>query len=347
MGTSLGVSDTMALISSKLSNIVPFSCCALFLYTEETETLRCRFATGVEAEIVQQLTVRTARGSPAGSRAIAGRSSTHARARISRPAGMPTRRHCSRRSSARWSSTSVSSARWRFTTSTPAVYTEDHRRLLDRVSEQAAAVIYNSIVFEQTQEDSLTDPLTGAAEHALHVHAPHARAGAAEPAEVGSVAAGDGPGQLQGNQRHLRAPRRRPRAARSRRRAARRNPALRHLRPLCGRRVHRRALGMRRGRGRAEAARAADGRRRPASSKRGPARCCRSRISIGAAVFPHDGDSYETLLATADSRMYRDKTRRKKQGGSGGGGDSSPSRSSSRPGALTQSDVQRAAVGVL
>jgi tetratricopeptide (TPR) repeat protein len=35
-----------------------------------------------------------------------------------------------------------------------------HRRLLDRISEQAAAVIYNSVVFEQTQEDSLTDPLT-------------------------------------------------------------------------------------------------------------------------------------------------------------------------------------------
>jgi hypothetical protein len=30
-------------------------------------------------------------------------------------------------------------------------------------------------------------------------------------------------------------------------------------------------------------------------------------------VFPHDGDSYETLLATADGRMYRDKTRRKRQ----------------------------------
>ena len=43
----------------------------------------------------------------------------------------------------------------------PAFYTDDHRRLLDRISEQAAAVIYNSIVFEQTQEDSLTDPLTG------------------------------------------------------------------------------------------------------------------------------------------------------------------------------------------
>jgi diguanylate cyclase (GGDEF)-like protein len=40
-------------------------------------------------------------------------------------------------------------------------YRDDHRRLLDRVCEQAAAVIHNSIVFEQAQEDSLTDPLTG------------------------------------------------------------------------------------------------------------------------------------------------------------------------------------------
>src|SRR4029453_17480714 len=38
---------------------------------------------------------------------------------------------------------------------------DDHRRLLERVAEQAGAVLHNSIVFEQTQEDSLTDPLTG------------------------------------------------------------------------------------------------------------------------------------------------------------------------------------------
>src|SRR5688572_32320542 len=36
-------------------------------------------------------------------------------------------------------------------------YTDDHRRLLDRVSEQASAVIHNSIVFEQTQEDSRSE----------------------------------------------------------------------------------------------------------------------------------------------------------------------------------------------
>jgi diguanylate cyclase (GGDEF)-like protein len=32
--------------------------------------------------------------------------------------------------------------------------------------------------------------------------------------------------------------------------------------------------------------------------------------SAGAAVFPHDGTSYETLLAEADHRMYRDKAAR-------------------------------------
>jgi GGDEF domain-containing protein len=43
-----------------------------------------------------------------------------------------------------------------------------------------------------------------------------------------------------------------------------------------------------------------------------PGQLLQITISIGAAIFPHDGDSYETLLATADSRMYRDKTRRKR-----------------------------------
>jgi GGDEF domain-containing protein len=36
-------------------------------------------------------------------------------------------------------------------------------------------------------------------------------------------------------------------------------------------------------------------------------------ISAGAAVFPQDGDSYDALLATADSRMYSDKAMRKRE----------------------------------
>jgi diguanylate cyclase (GGDEF)-like protein len=44
----------------------------------------------------------------------------------------------------------------------------------------------------------------------------------------------------------------------------------------------------------------------------GPGRRLPLSISAGAAVFPHDGKTYESLLATADSRMYRDKSNRKR-----------------------------------
>jgi diguanylate cyclase (GGDEF)-like protein len=34
-------------------------------------------------------------------------------------------------------------------------------------------------------------------------------------------------------------------------------------------------------------------------------------IAAGVSVFPHDGDTYEALLAQADTRMYQDKSARK------------------------------------
>jgi diguanylate cyclase (GGDEF)-like protein len=65
-------------------------------------------------------------------------------------------------------------------------------------------------------------------------------------------------------------------------------------------------------------------------------------ISVGAAVFPHDGDSYEMLLATADSRMYRDKTKRKRESS---GGDHEPSKGTSPT--MSEVDLQRSAIGIL
>jgi diguanylate cyclase (GGDEF)-like protein len=76
-------------------------------------------------------------------------------------------------------------------------------------------------------------------------------------------------------------------------------------------------------------------------------------ISIGASVFPHDGDSYETLLATADSRMYRDKTRRKRPAPSspdrnGDGDHGDPTVKPTAPTAsLSDVDLKRAATGIL
>ena len=67
-------------------------------------------------------------------------------------------------------------------------------------------------------------------------------------------------------------------------------------------------------------------------------------ISIGAAVFPQDGGSYETLLATADSRMYQDKTGRKRRGF----GDAPlAALASSSFSELTENDIHRAAAGIL
>ena len=75
-----------------------------------------------------------------------------------------------------------------------------------------------------------------------------------------------------------------------------------------------------------------------------PAKTLPLAISVGASIFPHDGDSYETLLATADSRMYRDKTRRKREAGvqHGDGHARTP-----RPSGVSDGDVDRAAVGIL
>ena len=84
-----------------------------------------------------------------------------------------------------------------------------------------------------------------------------------------------------------------------------------------------------------------------------PGRILPLAISVGAAVFPHDGDTYETLLATADSRMYRDKTRRKRSSPSspdrnGDGDHGEPTVKPTAPTAsLSETDLKRAATGIL
>jgi diguanylate cyclase (GGDEF)-like protein len=76
-----------------------------------------------------------------------------------------------------------------------------------------------------------------------------------------------------------------------------------------------------------------------------PGRRVQLGISVGAAVFPQDGESYESLLATADSRMYQDKAGRKRRGGR----DTARHKvlASSQFPELTETDIQRAAAGIL
>jgi diguanylate cyclase (GGDEF)-like protein len=344
MGSSLGVSDTMALISSKLSNIVPFSCCALFLYNDESETLRCRFATGLEAETIQQLTIRNGHG-------LTGWVARNRRPLVNaRPstdleaAGFPsdqTALHSALVCPLLFNERFIGTISVYHTE--PSVYTDDHRRLLDRISEQAAAVIYNSIVFEQTQEDSLTDPLTALPNTRfmfMHLTRELARAERLKSEVSLLVMDLDNFKDINDTYGHHVG----DRALRDVASVLRTG-----IRPydICVRYAGDEFIVVLSGCGGEEAERKRLDLQRAVDSlqfEARPGKMLPLAISVGAAVFPYDGDSYETLLATADSRMYRDKTRRKRESGAAhGDGHALPA----RPSGVSDGDVDRAAVGIL
>src|SRR5437867_2383294 len=161
MGTSLGVSDTMALISSKLSKIVPWSGCALFLHQPEVDSLRCRFAAGVDAPRLLNTSLKVGEG-------LSGWVARNRRTLINADPGgtfraavaaTPTALQAAIICPLQFNDTFIGCLALYHLERNH--YSDDHRRLLERIAEQAAAVLHNSIVFEQMQEDSLTDPLTG------------------------------------------------------------------------------------------------------------------------------------------------------------------------------------------
>jgi diguanylate cyclase (GGDEF)-like protein len=344
MGTSLGVADTMALISAKLSNLVPFSCAALFLYDENTETLRCRFATGVDAEIIQQITVHTGEG-------LTGWVARNRRALVNaRPSAdleaagvadlqtnLQSALVCPLLFSERFIGTlSVYHVE-------PGYYRDDHRRLLDRVSEQAAAVINNSMLFEQTQEDSLTDPLTGLPNTRflfMHLTRELARAERLKQEVALLVMDLDNFKSINDSHGHHVGDRALCEVARVLRTA---------IRPydICVRYAGDEFIVVLSGCNTEEAE------SKRAELQQGiddvffearPGKRLDLGISVGAAVFPQDGESYEALLATADNRMYQDKSRRKRPGARGTTRQES---GNSQYPDVTEVDIQKAATGIL
>lgn len=345
MGTSLGVSDTMALISAKLSNLVPFSCAALFLYDEESETLRCRFATGTDAEVIQQIAVHTGEGLT-GWVARNRRALVNARPSADLEAAGLSQLHTNLQSAL--VCPLLFSERFIGTLSVyhvdAAFYRDDHRRLLDRVSEQAAAVINNSMLFEQTKEDSLTDPLTGLPNTRflfMHLTRELARAERLKSEVSLLVMDLDNFKSINDSHGHHVGDRALCEVARVLRTA---------IRPydICVRYAGDEFMVVLSGcsvdeaeQKRIELQQGID----EVYFEARPGKRVQLGISVGAAVFPHDAESYESLLATADSRMYQDKSRRKRPGG----------RDITRPDPqgtppspeLTELDIQRAAAGIL
>ena len=343
MGTSLGLSDTMALIAAKLSNLVPFSCAALFLFDEETETLRCRFATGIDAEVVQQITVSNGEGL------------TGWVARNRRPL-VNARPSADLEAAGLAATTTLQSAlvcpllfndKFIGTLSVyhtePAFYRDDHRRLLDRVSEQAGAVIKNSIVFEQTQSDSLTDALTGLPNTRylfMQLTRELSRAERLQSEISLMVMDLDNFKEINDNHGHHVGDRALCEVARVLRTT---------IRPydICVRYAGDEFIVVMSGCGAEEAEQKRDELQRSVDAvffEARPGKRLSIGVSIGTAVFPHDGDSYEVLLATADSRMYQNKADRKRRAREA---DQKRGGTAAVAATIADPDIHRSATGIL
>ena len=312
MGTTLGVTETMGHIATNLSRVVPFAACSLFLYSEEDDTVVCRFAAGTDGELFQGLAMKGGHG-------LSGWVARNRRAIVN---GRPS---ADLHAAGSLDTTTLESAlvsplvSGNTVIGTLAVYHtaesfyhDDHRRLLDRVCEQASAVIRNAIVFDQTHEASLTDALTGLPNtrfmfrHLTRELARTQRLGAEVSLLVldlnGFKEINDTYGHHVGD--------------RALREVA--NVLRATIRPydVCARYAGDEFVIVLAGCNQDEA----ENKRQELleAVKRivfepMPGQAVPLSISAGAAVFPHDGDTYETLLAAADRRMYGDKSTRRRE----------------------------------
>jgi diguanylate cyclase (GGDEF)-like protein/putative nucleotidyltransferase with HDIG domain len=310
MGQSMSLAETMTLVSSKLSQLVPFSSCALFVRMG-AEQLRCRFATGMHADLLENATIREGTG-------LSGWVARHGRPLIN---GLPR---------AEFTAAGIASAETRLQSALvyplsvngqvvamievfheePASYTEDHLRVIDEISQHAAAVVHNALVFEQTQEQAFKDSLTGLSNpRALQFQVARELGRARRSGSHFSLVLldlddfktiNDEHGHLIGD--------------RALQKVARVLQTTTRPYDMCIRYGGDEFVVLLAGCGRAEA----EERRRKFQEAVGTitlvsedGRPVPLGVSAGASVFPEDGDTYERLLARADRRMYRDKAQRK------------------------------------
>jgi diguanylate cyclase (GGDEF)-like protein len=342
LGSSLGVADSMGVIAEKLRDLVPFASCALFLHDAARGVARCRYAIGTGARQLRQMELRVGSG-------LIGRVIVTRECPVNEDPGddflsigvpadgqiLKSALVCPLIVAER-----VIGVLAMYHTA-PGFFTKDHHRLALRVTAQASAAIHNSVVFERTHDEAVTDQLTGLPNNRfliLHLTRELARARRLASSVAVLLLDLDNLKDINDNYGH-------PAGDRALREVA--SVLRRAIRPYdivsrCG--------------GDEFIVLLSDCGIEDAEAKRielqqvvdalpfvvrGTERV-RLAASIGAAVFPRDGDSCEALMAEADRQMYRDKSQRKRLTPAPSG---IPALLES--GTIAEADLRRAAEGVL
>ena len=309
ISAGLGVEGTARLLAQQLRRVIPYSSVALYLYDTADRCFTTAFADGVDAEQLSSIRVAADAGSFGQSvreqRAVA--NGTPQTDLDLRAPGAPTRLRSSIVCPLYGEQHDLVGALAVYHVS-PDCYTQDEGRLLEMVAGQAGPVVSHALQLARAREEALTDPLTGLPNtRFLWMHLALELARAARQASTLALllvdvddfkAVNDKEGHPTGDLalREL--------AAVLRQSVRPYDVCARYggdefliMLPDCGREEADERLRDLQERIRTHQVTLADGRQ------------FSLRVSIGAAVFPRDGDSSEALLAVADARMYRDKRR--------------------------------------
>ena len=160
LGRSMSLVETMTLVSAKLSTLVPFSLCGLFVKSTE-KNLHCRFAIGAHSGLLEDALIAEGAG-------LSGWVARHRRPLVN---GLPIAEF-------KAAGVQVSDVQLRSALICPVTlgeevigtialfhdladaYTDDHRRILDQVAVQAASAVHNVLLFERSERQALKEGLT-------------------------------------------------------------------------------------------------------------------------------------------------------------------------------------------
>ncbi len=300
LGSSQGVFEAMMQVWLKLQEVLPVSCCALFLWSEEAQQFQCRFAAGENDAAVRPVTATTVD-------------------ELARPLSAPA----SFFAPADWNVGLESSMACALTLDGHEfgalvvhdvgreVYSDEHRWLLGQFAQRATLVIRNAMTFDELLSGSRTDALTGLPNRRGmqdYVNRELTRAHTVERGELALLVAdlnefkpiNDHLGHEVGD-RVIQA-------------VARTLRSLIHPDDLCARFAGDEFVLALRGCGPEKAARTAQAIADVVAATRVDVQDGEQlslSISIGVASFPHDGTTLERLFGAADRRMYEVKAHRR------------------------------------